>query len=374
MNAFSQNTMDIRAASRSFERWLSDQVRLVEGDLRHKHVAMREDPFSFFRATYFRWAQRFLELDAVVSRATKVLAVGDLHLENFGTWRDSLGRLAWGINDFDEAFPLPYTNDLVRLAASASVAIEAGHLQIGAKAACRAILDGYREGIEIGGRPFVIGEEHRWFKPILQNPGRDPGLFWDRLRSLPRERNSLPPKARAMIEDVMPQRRIAFQLHHRVAGLGNLGKPRYTAIAEWRGGPIAREAKSLTISAAGWANSTMDGPFYATILGNAIRSPDPFLKVRGSWIVRRLAPDCRRLEIASLMRVEDEEWLLHAMGFETANVHLGKAGVKQSLVRHLAEFSKKELRKAATTMKEALAKDFQCWRKGRAESFDLRGR
>jgi len=47
-----------------------------------------------------------------------VLAVGDLDLENFGTWCDSLGRLAWGINDFDEAFPLPYTHDLVRLPAT----------------------------------------------------------------------------------------------------------------------------------------------------------------------------------------------------------------------------------------------------------------
>ena len=48
-----------------------------------------------------------------------MLAVGDLHVENFGTWRDADGRLCWGINDFDEADRLPYTNDLVRLAASA---------------------------------------------------------------------------------------------------------------------------------------------------------------------------------------------------------------------------------------------------------------
>jgi hypothetical protein len=355
--------MDIRVATKSFERWLSDQVRLVRGDLRHKHVAMREDPFSFLRATYYRWAQLFVELDAVTSRAPNVLAVGDLHLENFGTWRDSLGRLAWGINDFDEAFPLPYTNDLVRLATSVLVAIDTDQIRISAKAACRAILDGYREGIESGGRPFVIGEEHRWFKPILQNPGRDPGLFWDRLRKLPRERDSLPAEARGMIEDVMPQRPIDFELHHRVAGLGNLGKARFTAIAQWRGGPVAREAKALTISAAAWAQSTMDGPFYDRILASAIRSPDPYLKVRGPWIVRRLAPDCRRLEIASLSHVEDEEWLLHAMGFETANVHLGAAGASQSIKRHLADFSKKELRKAATAVRDALANDFRSWRK-----------
>jgi len=36
-----------------------------------------------------------------------VLAVGDLHVENFGTWRDAEGRLIWGVNDFDEAWRLP---------------------------------------------------------------------------------------------------------------------------------------------------------------------------------------------------------------------------------------------------------------------------
>lgn len=39
------------------------------------------------------------------------MAVGDLHVENFGTWRDIEGRLVWGVNDFDEAHPLSYAND-----------------------------------------------------------------------------------------------------------------------------------------------------------------------------------------------------------------------------------------------------------------------
>jgi hypothetical protein len=356
--------MDIYLATKSFEHWLRSQTPLVQGDLRFKHIAMRRDQFSFMRATYYRWAQHFLELDARTSRAPKLLAVGDLHLENFGTWRDSLGRLAWGINDFDEAYPLPYTHDLVRLATSAIVAIDLDHLHLSAKSACRAILDGYRQGIKTGGRPFVIGEEHRWFKPILQNPGRDPGLFWDRLRELPRERGSIPPRAKTAIAEVLPEPGRFYEAHHRIAGLGNLGKPRYTAIAEWQGGPIARETKALTLSAAGWAQSKKAGPFYKTILARAIRSPDPYLKVHDAWIARRLAPDCRRLELDSLIRVHDEEWLLHAMGFETANVHLGTPGAHKLIARHLADFAKKELRESAATMRDALAKDFRRWRKG----------
>ena len=40
--------------------------------------------------------------------------MGDLHVENFGTWLDSRERLVWGMNDFDEACELPFTSDLVR--------------------------------------------------------------------------------------------------------------------------------------------------------------------------------------------------------------------------------------------------------------------
>jgi uncharacterized protein (DUF2252 family) len=44
---------------------------------------------------------------ADIARVTTVLAVGDLHADNFGTWRDREGRLIWGINDFYDAYLLP---------------------------------------------------------------------------------------------------------------------------------------------------------------------------------------------------------------------------------------------------------------------------
>ena len=49
-----------------------------------------------------------------------LLCVGDLHVENFGVWRDAEGRLVWGVNDFDEACEAAFAGDLVRLLASAS--------------------------------------------------------------------------------------------------------------------------------------------------------------------------------------------------------------------------------------------------------------
>src|SRR5207244_4331041 len=74
------------------------------------------------------------------------------------------GRLAWGVNDFDEVSPLPYTADLVRLAASARLAIGAGHVRLAMKDACQAILAGYSECIAAAGAPIILGRGESWLR------------------------------------------------------------------------------------------------------------------------------------------------------------------------------------------------------------------
>jgi uncharacterized protein (DUF2252 family) len=110
-----------------------------------------------------------------------VLAIADLHLENFGTWRDGAGRLIWGVNDFDEAFPLAYTNDLVRLATSAMLAIAERQLRLNHRDACEAVLAGYQKGLEAGGKPFVLEEEHKNLRAMTLSSLRNPGRFWKKL-------------------------------------------------------------------------------------------------------------------------------------------------------------------------------------------------
>src|SRR5579863_3952621 len=122
--------MNVVKATRQYEAWLAQRTHLDKKDLRLKHARMKAELFPFFRATYYRWAQRWPEICPELAKAQQVLAVGDLHVENFGTWRDIEGRLIWGVNDFDEAHPMSYANDLVRLAVSAHLASAAGHLPI----------------------------------------------------------------------------------------------------------------------------------------------------------------------------------------------------------------------------------------------------
>src|SRR5205807_1035404 len=176
-------------------------------DLAIEHERMRSAPFPFFRATFYRWAQTWADLCGKVARAPKVLAVGDLHVENFGTWRDVEGRLIWGINDFDEAWRLPYTNDLVRLATSALLA----EITCEPKVAMAAILKGYSDALAAGGRPFALAEHHVALRIMAVHRLHTPEQFWDKLLKLPDVKERPPAGAIKAIERMLPERGLEYR-------------------------------------------------------------------------------------------------------------------------------------------------------------------
>jgi hypothetical protein len=355
--------MNIQDATQKYEKWISSHIRILSRDLRMKHEAMASAPFPFFRATFYRWMQFWPEVCAEVASAPKVLAVGDLHVENFGTWRDVEGRLIWGINDFDEAYSLPYTIDLVRLAASAHLAIDGAHLQISKPDACNCILDGYREGLACGGRPFVLAESHTWLRDIVAGTLRDPVPFWQKIDALKSLREPLPKTARRGLERMMPPRSLSRRVAHRIAGLGSLGRERYVVSSDYEGARIAREAKALAPSACVWAAGKGSSKIrYQEVLDSAVRCVDPFVRLRDRWIIRRLAPDCSRVELTQLPKLRDETRLLVAMGFETANIHLGSRRSIRAVVKDFGKRPKKWLHETSAAMVKVVQKDWEDWR------------
>jgi uncharacterized protein (DUF2252 family) len=356
--------VDIREASRGYERWLAERVPLVRADLELKHRLMSEDVFSFLRATFYRWAQLWPDACSELGHAPAVLAVGDLHVENFGTWRDAEGRLVWGVNDFDEVVSLPYTQDLVRLATSALLAAEDSRLTLSARRGCESILEGYTESLRSGGGAAVLAEHYRWLRDLAVARLKDQRPFWDHMRSLRTVSGRVDARARRLLAAAMPARGLDVRLAYRQAGAGSLGRLRVVALADWRGGMIAREAKPLTASAWLWArNAPLTAPRYAELIGRAVRVPDPFLTVHGEWLIRRLAPDCSRIELASLPRGHDESRLLWMMGWETANMHLGSPRARRSILADLGRRKVTWLAKAAERMSEAVVGDWRKWRK-----------
>jgi hypothetical protein len=356
--------MKITKATQSYEAWLSERITLLAADIEKKHAAMATDVFPFLRATFYRWMQLWPEVCPEEAKAPRILAVGDLHVENFGTWRDMEGRLVWGINDFDEAYQLPYTVDLVRLAASAHIAVREARLQIAPKDACTVILAGYKKGLQSGGRPIVLAEEHPWLRSMMTGVLRDPQHFWEKYNSLRTWRGRVPKSAVRAIERLLPERGLEYRLVHRIAGLGSLGRQRFVAIASCSGAAIAREAKALAPSACVWASprKASQAIRYQEILDCSVRAIDPYVRLKGRWIVRRLAPDCSRVELASMPKERDEAKLLRAMGFETANVHLGTPRATAAILRDLGRREGHWLHDAAGRMVKAMTDDWQEWR------------
>lgn len=357
--------MNVVKATRQYEDWLGHHISIVKQDLRLKHRNMKVEIFPFLRATYYRWAQVWPKVCPDLAKAPHVLAVGDLHVENFGTWRDLEGRLIWGVNDFDEAYSMSYANDLVRLAVSAQLACEAGHLDLRGKDICAAILQGYGDGLRRKGCAFVLSEHHAWLRGMAESELRDPVHFWAKMDALPTLKGKAPAGAIKALKSLMPDSDVSHRLAHRVAGLGSLGRQRFVAIADWHGGKIVREAKALLPSACHWAGNNVGHAeiLYQRIIDRAVRCPDPFVRLRGRWIVRRLSPHCSRVELADLRMKGEELRLLEAMGWETANVHLGTKGGRKAILRHMGKQKGKWLHAATEEMLKAVRADWQTWRK-----------
>jgi len=359
--------VDIHQATAGYEHWLSRQTPLVASAIRDKHSLMREDVFAFLRGTFYRWAQRLPEAIPDLATAPRVLATGDLHVDSFGTWRDAEGRLAWGIDDFDDAFPLPYTNDLVRLATSVKIGRRIGVMDIPLQDACDVILDGYRSALVDGGCPFVLAEGHDHLDKLGIRELKPPTHFWDGLRHLPTVRHGVPASAIRALKSTLPDTLATYKIVRRRAGTGSLGQPRFALIGECRGAEIAREAKALVPSSCVWAagQGRRRQPYYEEAIDRAVRSPDPFQCVIGRWIVRRLSPDSNPIRMADLTGKRDELRLLHAMGTETANVHVGGSRHPGAVLRDLRRRPAGWLRDAAKLMARAVEGDWEEYRKTR---------
>jgi len=355
--------MNVVEATLSYEKWLGDQLPIVSSDLALKHERMAESAFEFLRATFYRWVQRWDEVCPELRDSEHVLAVGDLHIENFGTWRDLDGRLIWGVNDYDEVFGLAYSHDLVRLGVSAHLAIREKQFLIDPEDAVDAILEGYESALEDGGQAFVLEEHHKWLRKIALGELREPTAFWKRTNSWTVARGKSVAVARKILLTALPKSSEPPLFYRRVAGLGSLGRPRICAVLDYHGGKICREAKRLAPSACLWARHRHHRSQHtAELLRRAKRVPDPIYFVKDKWLVRRLAPHCSKIEIGHLPKKRDEFELLRAMGYETANVHLGSLDA-HGIKRVMSKKWKRNIERAIEDMLEVTLEDWNAWKR-----------
>lgn len=356
--------MDIFEATTRYEDWMRRSIDVVESHLLHKHAMMKRDLFSFLKGTFYRWIQLWAEnMPPSIRNAPKLVAVGDLHVDSFGTWRDLEGRLGWGIEDFDEAWPLPYTNDLVRLATSVRIAIDSGLLTLRLRDACDTLLKGYRESLRCGGAPITLAEQEQHMERLGIDAIKPVAHFWRNLNHLPIARPPAPRDSIKALEHSLPAR-LHYKVVRRIAGTGSLGHQRLVALGEWKGAYIAREAKLVLPSACAWLlNRRSLHSFSEQIRKTARRSHDPFHNIWGRWLVRRLSPDSSPIEIFSWPKERDELVLLESMGAELANVHIGSKRAIPRILSHLDRQSSGWLKVAAKRMAKAVEADWNTYRR-----------
>jgi hypothetical protein len=360
--------MSFRKDNDAYEAWLARHCDVVKKDVRHKHKRMTESPFIFLRATYFRWAKKIGTWCPELMDAPKTLSVGDLHLENFGTWRDEDGRLVWGVNDFDEAAEMPYVLDLVRLVTSILLAPRR-HREVSDQAAANAVLRGYREGLD-DPQPALLFEGETWLRSYAEPGKGKPEEFWQEVHDY---KKACPPRRieKALIES-LPKGidGKSIRLCKRRKGGGSLGRPRFVAVGYWRGGHVLREAKALVPSAWSWAHGDKNSQKsnFLALANGRYRAPDPLLHIRHKFILRRIAGDAEKIELGDNAGAKIHLRLLQAMGFDLASIHAAGPHGTRAIKADLAQRPRGWLNAAARTAATETRRDFREWQKSAKRS------
>ena len=120
-----------------------------------KYANMAKDPFIFLRGACHLFYGALPDLPPL-REAPLAWACGDLHFENFGSYKGDNRLVYFDINDYDEGALAPASWDIVRLLTSIECGAEALHATakqaIAARLAC---LDAYRAAL-VAGKPMWV--------------------------------------------------------------------------------------------------------------------------------------------------------------------------------------------------------------------------
>jgi len=351
-----------------YDSWLLALEPAFVHDLKQKLKVMAGQPGDFLRATFYRWSERFPQVCLELVSAPAVRAVGDVHVGNFGTWPDG-GRIRWGLNDFDEAGWMPFTNDLVRLATSALLA----RSDLDPEAVGHTILSGYSERIRSGGPGAldVAGEPD--LRASLGAAQVRPEAFFGKLAGKD-ELDADDARRLDRLCERLDEAVHGGEFHHRRAGRGSLGRVRVFILAQGDP-PVAIEAKRVLRSAWSWARrgghadpkkADDRNDDLSALLLDPRRGADAQTSVEEidghQWVLRPLSPDRVGIDFGDVGRVGEvfAARLLGLMGAEVAHIHL-LSHDPAPLMSYLADHEPGWLTRAAVAMKEDTETDSEDW-------------
>ena len=123
---------------------------------------------------------------------------------------------------------------------------------------------------------------------------------------------------------------------------------------------MLREAKALVPSAWNWAHETKyDWSNFEKLADGLYRAPDPFLRVHGKYVFRRIGADAQKIELGKNPGKKLERKLVGAMGFDLASIHAADARGKRAILADLKKRPDGWLHAAAKIAAAAVERDFR---------------
>jgi uncharacterized protein (DUF2252 family) len=224
--------------------------------LKLKYQAMAQDAFVFLQGTCHLFYQD-LPTTGIFQNAPPVWVCGDLHLQNFGTFKGDDRLVYFDVNDFDEAMLAPCTWEIARLLTSIFIGTPTFDPRAeAAQQLCTDFLDTYITELKTGKSRTVHGALATGLvKELLENLKQRrrkdflnarTDLKGKRLKLIPNKimpvNETERPTLTALINawashQANPDFYTVLDVAHRIAGTGSLGGDRYVILVQGSGSP-----------------------------------------------------------------------------------------------------------------------------------------
>lgn len=225
--------------------------------LQRKYDKMQANAFVFLRGTCHLFYQQ-LARKGLFKSAPPVWSCGDLHFENFGSYKGDNRLVYFDMNDFDEGILAPASWDLVRMLTSLQVGAHSLELRaVEAQQLCEGFLHSYASTLAQGKAYWVETQTARGLVGDLLEGLRKrqrPELLdtyaplVGKKRAFKGSKKTLPasPAQRAQVTEQMdafaatqtePRFYKVLDIARRVAGTGSLGVERYAVLVQGKGSP-----------------------------------------------------------------------------------------------------------------------------------------
>ena len=335
--------------------------------LKIKYQKMRSDPFGFLRGTCHLFYQRLSAAKSLKS-SPPVWICGDLHLENFGSYKGN-NRLAYfDLNDFDEAALAPASWELVRFLTSLLVGAESLSISpTEARTLCSVFLDDYASSLALGKAFWIESETAQGVirelleglrdrqrgkfiaaRTVMKGNGRV--LKLDGKKAL-----AVSDTQRMAVSDFMnrfaktqtrPEFFKVIDVARRIAGTGSLGVERYVILVDGKGTPGGHYLLDLKASLTScvaphfaalqpkWrseAHRVVEVQHRLQAVSVALLQPVRF--EGGAYVIRELQPTEDRITLAGTPRTMVElKVAIGTMGRMLAWAQLRSAGRQGSAI------------------------------------------